>query len=224
MKISRPVLYMLLGSVAIGGYVFTNPDSVARKGATKKKTATVASNLPEGFTEADLTAKFDRIPEPVKDAFVPIVVRTNSGGAETALSPNAVPSVLTGGDPNWVYTGMAEIDGIPMGLLENKVTGEGVFLKHSESWKMATVTGISPFSLILVARSGKNYTLTITESENRSSGLLANNGFAPVNPNLRGDIANGFEVQPTQLNGRPTRNPVAANNGQNEIEVRDGNN
>jgi hypothetical protein len=224
MKISRPVLYILIGAVAIGAFYLTNEEVVARKGATKKKTTSIASKLPEGFTEADLTAKFSRIAEPPKDAFVPIVVRSNEGGAETALSPNAVPSVLTGGDPNWVYTGMAEIDGIPMGLLENKVTGEGVFLKHSESWKMATVTGISPFSLILVAKSGKNYTLTITESENRSSGLLANNGFAPVNPNMRGNIGNGFEIQPNPQDGRPNRNPVVANNGQNEIEVRDGNN
>jgi hypothetical protein len=106
-----------------------------------------------------------------------------------------------------------------MGLLENRVTGEGVFLKHSEHWKQATVTAIAPFSMILVGSNGKSYTLSVNVEGNTASNMLAG-GFQPVNPPLRGAIANDrVEVTPERV---ANRNPNRGNSGSTTNEARDG--
>lgn len=218
-KLSRPVIYALVAAAALAAY-FLLPEDVTRRGRPRTNPKTSASaKLPEGFTDADLKAKFEPVNIAVRDAFVPLVIR--SGGAETAAAPDAVPSVLTGGDPNWYFTGMVEIDGVPMALIENKVSGEGAFVKHSEAWKAATVTGIHPYSLTLAGKDGKTYTLTISQAE--SSPAMMAQGFMPVNPPLRGNISNGLTVEPSNARPRERQN-VAAGNPASNNEARDGEN
>jgi len=212
MKVNRTYMYLIaVGVIAYGAVVMTEDN--ARKGAPKRRNQSTASApLPTGFTEEDLKVSFSPINESVKDAFRPIVVRKNSG-SDTGLSPDAIPSVLTGGDPNWVYTGMAEVDSIPMGLLENKATGEGVFVKHSENWKSAEVAAISPVSLTLVGTNGRTYTMRLLDPEIKSSG----GGSAPVQPNLRGPIGGALTVTPTP---ESNRNRIA---GAPALEANNGN-
>lgn len=217
-KISRPTMYIVLAAVAIGAYVLTSEETMGAGRKAKRAAKDSVRPLPEGFTKDDLAARFDRVNDPVRDAFVPVIVR--SGGSDTASSPDAVPSALTGGDPNWVFTGMAEIDGVPMALIENRATGEGDFLKQSDSWKLATVEAISPMSLTLSGRDGRTYTLTISQADERHS-LMAQ-GFSPVSPELRGTIGNGLEVTPERRPGGRSGGVASVPNS--NVETRDGQN
>lgn len=215
LKINRPLLYAAIAVVGVGIYLSTEP-SVTRKGAPRRNaSASAASNLPEGFTQQDLTAKFERSTGTAKNAFQPLIAR--QAGAETAAAPDAVPTILTAGESGWYYTGMAEVDGIPTGLLENRSTGEGVFLKQSEKWKDATVRSISPFVLILVGSNGKSYTLRVSELSGTPQ-MLAQ-GYAPVSPQLQGRIGNDLEVRPTR-DGRS----AGVNPSNSMTEARDGEN
>lgn len=215
LKINRPLLYAAIAVVGVGIYLSTGP-SVTRKGAPRRVTsASATSNLPDGFTQQDLTARFDRVAGTAKDAFQPLVAR--EAGAEVASAPDAVPTVLTAGESGWYYTGMAEIDGVPTGLLENRSTGEGVFLKQSEKWKDATVRSISPFVLILIGSNGKSYTLRVSELSGTPQ-MLAQ-GYAPVSPQLQGRIGNELDVRPTR-DGRS----AGTNPSNNVTEARDGEN
>jgi hypothetical protein len=199
-KVSRPIIYAVVALIGVAGYLMTS-EEVARRGAPNRRPATTAAtNLPEGFTEEDLKAKFTVLNDPARDAFKPLVAR-KAVGTELATSPDAVPSVLTGGDPNWVYTGMAEIDGVPQGLLENRSTGEGVFVKHSESWKQARVTQITPTSIVLVGSNGKPYTMRLVDSEITDAQMMAGGGFTPVQPRLQGPIGNVAVVPENQRGG-----------------------
>jgi len=128
-KVSRPTIYILVAAIAISAWFLTSEETARRGKAARRSTSSATSNLPEGFTKDDLTANFEPLKDDVRDAFKPVVERKR-GGSEVALAPNAVPSILTGGDPNWIYTGTAEIDGIPTGLIENKDSGEAEFLKQ----------------------------------------------------------------------------------------------
>lgn len=223
LKISRPILYSTLALVAVGAYLFTEDQAAQRARSVKRKPVASKSKFPEGYNETDFKAKFERLAEPIKDSFKPLVERKR-GGSEVALSPNAAPSVLTGGDPNWVYTGMAEIDGAPTGLLENKVTGESNFVQRSENWKSARVGSITPYSLILIGDNGRAYTLR-TGVEGDGPTLMAQ-GFSPVNPPLRGAIGAGIEVTPDASQQRRNRAVASRENGAGQpamgTEAKDG--
>lgn len=218
LKISRPTIYILLGAVVVAAWFLTSESEVARRGSPRKNPSASANNLPDGFTEADLESKFDPEAVAVRDVFRPVVERKRAG-SELASAPNSVPSILTGGDPNWVYTGMAEVDGVPTGLLENKTTGEAEFVAPSQQWKDARVNAISPFSLVLVGTNGKTYTMSIgVESDNRP--MMAQNGFSPMNPALRGSIGTGVEVTPERPNRRNSQGAAAnSQNGNGTFEA-----
>lgn len=199
LKVSRPIVYVLLLGVVAYGVVLYTEEPTGRKPTRRTAISNAAANLPEGFTEEDLNAKFEQVNDSPRDAFKPLVAR-RAAGSDVSLSPDAIPSVLTGGDPNWVYTGMAEVDGIPTALVENKATGEGVFLKQAENWKQATVGAIAPFSLTLVGRNGKSFTMRIIDPEV----VEPSASMAPVQPSLRGPIGNeSVNVSPNPSAQRP---------------------
>lgn len=218
LKLSRPVIYTLVLAVCAGAWLLTSEEVIARKGAPKRKTTASKLNLPTGFTKEDLDARFNSVNDAPKDAFQPIVAKSTSGSERTAAS-DQVPSILTGGDPNWVFTGMAEIDGVATGLLENRSTGEGVFLRPMEGWRRATVQSISASTLVLRGESGKDYFLKIPDPFAAGANApVADRGFEPVNPPIRGPIGN-LSVEPDV---RRNRNSASAANPA-VTETRDAN-
>lgn len=217
-RLSRPILYGLLLTVLAAAYLMLD-EQTPRRGAPRRNSATAKKlNLPEGFLEADLAAKFDPVEAEIKNSFQPLVI--SSKGSSVALRPDSVPSVLTGGDPNWIYTGMAEVDGIAVGLLENKSTGEGSFVKESEIWKLASIVSISPTALSLRGQTGKIYTLSILDQSGTS--LPASGGYMPVTPDLRGPIG-PVAVEPSRDSAPMTRNRPNRDAAPLNTETRDEN-
>jgi len=216
-KLSRPVLYLLILGVGVIAWLMTSGDSshaggkrpVAKRAAAKKDKL---GFLPEDYNPP----KFEPALATASGKFEPLVSRTQTA-TQLALSPDAVPAELAGGDPNWVYTGTAEIDGKPTALLENRVTAESDFVNQGQSWKRSQVAQILPQGLVLAGPSGRKVKLTLNTGEatvgsgaGSGDGRLVN-GFRPVNPALSGPIGNGITVRPDR-------------NGQrNTLETRDAN-
>lgn len=208
--LQKPVFWVAIVGVAIAGYVLTEPDNKASatgktKPATKKtRTAGKASKNTIVFTEQDEKAKFQTISAPLKNSFVPVVARSGIGGADA--SANALPTDFTGGEANWVFTGSVEVNGVRQALLENRNTGEGVFLRRGERWKAATVQSIQENGIVMNGPSGIKTFGLVDEAPLRmarggSSTVPGQGGFSPMQVDqgsLRGNIGgrggfpNGF--------------------------------
>lgn len=172
-KVSRPIIWLVvLGAAGYAAVIFTEPDAVKKK-ATANAAAHSGVTPPPGFTEADMTAKFDRYNGPITDAFKPkVVLKKPTPGA----SPAAQPPVATG---IWTLTGIALTDGQRSALVENSNTGESVFLKAGDQWSGLKVVSVEPTEVIFVNAEGKRTRLTfaVTVEEKPSP---SPSGLAPL--------------------------------------------
>jgi hypothetical protein len=189
-KVNRKIVYLIVASVLVYAVVlFTEPDAPA--GTTRKKTTTVKTKASAGlFTEVDykVTADdFAPVNEPVRNTFRPLVVRTTESPAvATPGYESGIPAFLADGDGNWRYTGSAVVDGVPNALLENRSTGDGVFLRPGERWRRATVVSVTSETVVLRGPDGQLWTVRI-EGDEEGEGV---GGLAParVIPPLSGPI------------------------------------
>lgn len=209
-KISRPVMYTALAAVVAAAWLLTSEEPAKAKGKTTPKRTAAATKDKMGFLPEDYNPPtFEPVMSPVPSKFNPLVVRTQTASA-LALAPDAVPAELAGGDPNWVYTGTAEIDGKPTALLENRVTAESDFVNQGQKWKRCEVAQILPQGIVLAGPSGRKVKLVLSSGDSvigTGSERFAS-GFRPVNPALSGPIGNGIRVRPDSTatrNGLETR-------------------
>lgn len=204
-KVSRPVVYTaVLAVVAYGVVVLTEPETPTGKARAKavRPKAEAKAGL---FTEEDRTAKFTPLGQTTRNGFRPLVIREGAGGSLDASRSDGVPAAFAGGDPNWRYTGMAEVNGVKQALLENASNGDAVFLRVGESWKQTMLRAIASDSIELVGPNGTVRTITLGVAEEAAP---ATPGTAPlaVNPpaNLRGAIGGGVAgVNPGALSVDP---------------------
>ncbi len=164
-KPSRTIIYSVVGAIAIYGVfvVMTSDDAKAKSTKPKaiaKKSSKTALYLPE-----DYKASFAPVLLPVKNVMHPLVIRAMDrlGGS----SETSIPSNFTGGDGNWIYTGLAEVNGSPTALLENESSGEGVFLKVGERWKQCIVAEIKSESVVLVGPDGQSKRVHLQGTDER---------------------------------------------------------
>ncbi|HRI44737.1 MAG TPA: hypothetical protein PLL78_14530 [Fimbriimonadaceae bacterium] len=208
-KVSRPVLYTaLLGVLAYAVVVYTEPES--KRPPAKPKRTTLASTTNAQFTKEDYDRRFDSYNAELKNAFKPGIVRLG-GDSLLAQRLDGVPTALTGGDPNWRYTGTATIDGVRVALIENSATAEGVFLHEGESWKQAVLTKIDDEAIVMVGPGGGVRRIRLGEPDADPDPLPVTGGTGAVAPmrvggNLAGQIGNSLEVVPetrnSERNGR----------------------
>ena len=217
LKLSRPVIYSALGAIVVVAFLMTGeqPKKSSSTKAKTKKSSTVKRAETEFLPEDYKKGGFQPIVIVSPNKFTPLVQKTKTS-MDYALAPDSVPAELAGGDPNWVYTGTAELDGKPTALVENRVTGESEFVNQGQKWKRASISQILPQGLILAGPSGKKVKLTLSNGDSTilpGSSRYAN-GFQPVNPGgLRGPIGgNGISVRPDRS--------AARGNG---VEARDAN-
>ncbi len=197
-KMKRIWIYGLLGVAVVAALVMTSEKGQSAKSSAKATTLRRKAVAASEFTAEDRKASFNRLNEKPRNAFKPLVARSSS--MAMALAPNGVPAELTGGDPNWFYTGTAIIDDSPTALIENPVTGEAEFLKQGATWKHAHVVRILPNSLVLGAPNGREHVLKLVEP---GAEIITENGsgFRPVNPQLSGPIGGAIAVQPSGNRG-----------------------
>ncbi len=194
---------MILGTVGIL-YVAMSGDSGAKKVVAKKPVAIKKKAKDDLFIPADYKAKFSDMTEPVKNAFKPLVSKSSSTGLTGSIGANVVPGYLVGGE-SWAYTGNAELDGVKSALLENTKTGEGVFLKVGENWKLLRVVSIKTEGLVVSGGENGEITIPVADDTGKSPAPLNTNpavraggqALAPVNPALAGTIGDGMALEPT---------------------------
>lgn len=217
MAVSRKLVWTLVGIVTLGSVLYLTQEPEQPKSSARSRKAT-AAKARDSFTQEDYDAKFPPVALNARNPFVPLVASKRGKGAQAG----GIPASLTGGDPNWVYTGMAEIDSVPMALLENRKTGEGVFLKHGEVWNGSKVVSIQPETLVLAGPDGLRRTVSAFMEEpagGSPGGTLGGGALPPVtlDPSLRGPIGPAMGIQPEspapQQPGRGRRNRDAAMSG-----------
>jgi hypothetical protein len=205
-QISKPVLYLGLVATVVAAWVLTSEDAPNSASSTKKKKKPSVTRNATVFLPEDYKASFPVLNEPMKNAFKPLVAR-KSGSPELAMGDMGIPVAEAG----WIYTGMADIDGVPTALLENTRTGDGVFLKQGESWKGVRVQRIAPEEIILVVSNGESRRVKINSPADGMPVGSPQTGFQPVNPPIRGPIGGGMALQPE--GGRGSRRNGVADRG-----------
>lgn len=184
--IKKPIFWIGVATVGVVGWFATAPEetgsSITANRVTKKKTT--AKKTAVAYVEEDYNASFEPVNIELKNSFQPIVARKGTGLGSGDGMANAIPAEFAAGDSGWFFTGNAEIDGVPTALLENRSTGEGVFLKAGERWKSAMVAQILPDSVVMKGPSGTKTFSLVNEERPKLSG-----GFAPlpvaVSPEIR---------------------------------------
>ena len=194
-KLPRWIVYGALGVIAVGAVIYSGPEKGKSRITVKRDTVNKSKRLADVFTQEDyFPPAFEPVNDSHRNAFMPIVAKRSSGIA-AVLTPDAVPSELAGGDPNWVYTGTAILDGVPAALLENKVTFEGEFVRQGQTWNRAKIHQITPETLTLAGASGRHWTLRLIDEEYDLENWTEE-GMRPVSPQLNGPIGRGVTVRP----------------------------
>jgi len=195
--VSRRLVWSLVGlaTLASVAYLMQEPETPKASRRTARASAAKGS---EGFTQEDYDARFPQVPMKLRNPFVPLVASKRGKGGPLV---GGIPPALAGGDPNWMYKGMAEIDSVPMALVENQKTGEGVFLRHGELWNGARVVAITPEALTLAGPDGLQRTVDVASEEQPTPPMVAagaTSELRPVtlDPSLRGPIGSGLGLQP----------------------------
>ena len=192
-KVSKPVLYagILVGAVALIMVTTPGEESGGKPGLTLaeiRKGKSQSSKTGSAFTEADLKAKFERLNEEPRNAFMPLVVRLDAGMNGGGLAPNEFPSTFTGGESGWFYTGTVIEDNVPSALVENQVTGEGYYLKVGEALKKSVITKITPTYILVNGTAGKSLRLDLLADPPEIEDGFSNLAVEPVRPNVEGII------------------------------------
>ncbi|HEY0866509.1 MAG TPA: hypothetical protein VGE01_03985 [Fimbriimonas sp.] len=214
-KISKPVLYtMILAAGALIWVFATEPDPAPKRPA-RKAVANTTRKVTETYLPEDYELRFASVNEAAKNAFRPLVVRRNTAMVASPPDPDRIPLEAIG-EPDWIYTGIVEVNGTTMALVENDSTGEGVYLRRGDRWKKVVVSSISDEALMLTGPGGTPYRIKLGERE----GAGAAEAPTPVSPPLQGVIgatpgvpalpgvvrSNDLSVQPEQaIEGRRPR-------------------
>jgi hypothetical protein len=208
---NRTFWYVFIAAaLGIFAYFFTQDDSVPIR-KSKKTVASQTKKAADEFLPIDYTAKFPAYSEPAKDAFKPLIIRSSDAGKGVSAVPNGgIPINYTGGEPNWNYTGVAVINGIPNALLDNSGTGEGVFLKAGDHWKSSSVLTVTQDSVVLQDKEGVAKQIRLAEIVNKDDENGNENG--PLKPPLNGAIG-GVSVNPIPGGAASTQGFGGANGG-----------
>jgi hypothetical protein len=180
--ISKPIIFLAIFAAAASIYVWSQPEPVAAKVAKKR----VAKTAFDGwdFPPPDPGLRLPKPKNVSRDVFLPKVkVQRVIRVAEAKDDLVAVPANLAGGEGGWAYTGMAEVDGVRMALLENSGTKQSGYVREGEDWKKAHVVGITTACIVLSDEKGTAQTIyRFNPNDPPKVKPLPNPGFAPLNP------------------------------------------
>ena len=167
------------------------PKTVVATSSTKKDSL---------YTKEDENAKFERISAATRNSFVPLVTKGMGG----KLGIDGIPINFTGGEGSWTYTGNMTVDGIPNALLENSVSGDGVFLRPGQHWKTLRLIAVKDDSIELEGPDGSRKTVFFADKSLNVTSSSGNN-LSPLPPAaIQGNLPSG-PAQPGPA--RPNRTP-----------------
>ena len=158
--ISRPLgFFIAVSVVGIGIYMYTSAQSDAGSGMKLAATKSKAADKPSDYTDEDYGASFDAPAKdlPIHNVFMPLVRNEGAAGAggvasaddqKAKLDSMRIPAAIAGGDPNWIFTGYAVINGERSALLENRSTHHSDFVTEGAAWKASRLLRIQGESVV----------------------------------------------------------------------------
>ncbi len=194
---ARPLVYGLLVVLAIVAYsLSSDAGSTGSKAPVSKPHAPAIARSDIEFDHADFVARFDKPSLQMRNPFVPLVeIRT--AGPSTSGDLDHIPADLAHGEANWIFTGLAEVDGVRLALLENSQTRRGGFVKEGEIWKTCRVQTITSQSVVLLdLHGGRQVVMRLDPNKPAKPKAAPNAGVQPVTvpPALTGPIGPNLEI------------------------------
>jgi hypothetical protein len=138
-------------------WLLTAPSPVE---VTSHSTKKLAVSKPAGELDLALlqAPPFPRLQIAPRDIFLPALL-DSPDGVNPIKGSDQIPAEVAGGDSNWVYTGLAEIDGNRQALLENETSHQSGFVHAGDTWKKSRVVSISPDSIAFISPEGFEHTV-----------------------------------------------------------------
>ena len=187
---------LIVGAVAVVYTLVSGPDnSTTLTTAKKTKKASKDAGL---YTEEDTRAKFASISAAPHDVFTPLVKKQVMLAIKPDV-PGSIMGALTGGEGNWYYTGVVELDGTKQALLENTVSGESVYVSPGETWKAARIASVDISTIVMIGPDGTEVKVPITQY-GAAPGAVA----ATITPGTTPG------TQPLAVGGAPIRGQIGA--------------
>ena len=194
-SISRPmygVMILLVAGAAV--WSLSPTDDPAPSKSKPRATKSTRANLDEIPVE-ELSLKFDRPTGPVRNVFHPLVVVEKP---IPVLPPTeettAIPSKIADGESNWIFTGMAEVDGVKVALLENSSTKQSGLVKEGDYWRKSQLISISLDTVLFSAPDGSIQSITrFNPSAPPKVKPAIESGFRPYD--LSGAIGTNVQIQ-----------------------------
>jgi len=204
--VSKPVGYLAVIAVAVGIYAYSDPGPAKTTGKepVKKKVARKA-DAGWDFPLLDNSIHFDKPKGLARDPFLPVVKNLRAIAPPTLEKDDIVqiPGRLAGGEGGWAYTGMVEVDGARMALLENSGTKKMGYVREGEDWKKAHVVGITTACIVLSDEKGVAETIyRFNPNDPPKVKAPPEGGFQPLNPGgipggmPPGRIGSGLQIRP----------------------------
>ena len=179
----------LVAAYVVYGALFPGDDAPTT--ARKPKPAVKKTSGESDYLPTDYTFKVDPLPDSTtaKDAFRPLVVKSSVG------DKNGIQSI-----DNYTYSGMAQLNGVANGLLENSQTGQGDFVQPGQHWHdQWLVIKITPEEMDL--RNDSTEAITVLQAGAAAAKAAATSGPATAaagtssNPVMVGPIGADMSVQ-----------------------------
>jgi hypothetical protein len=181
-RLSRPLVYgVLLLLLIVAGALYSQDNS----SDTKPPAAKPKSNSPmlasSEFDRLDYVEKFDKPNVKPRNLFQPASQIETAPQTAPSADIDRIPADFAHGEASWIYTGLAEVDGVRMALIENSQTHQGGFVKEGETWKTCHVQGITTESVILVDSKGnRQVVMRFNPNKPAKEKPTANAGLQPA--------------------------------------------
>lgn len=204
MLVSRPVgIFVAVSIVGIGVYMYVSAQSDSGASSKPAALASKANEKPPEYPDEDYSATFDPPDKSaaVHNVFMP-VVRNDSGSlggpgdaATSQRDAMRIPSTVAAGDPNWIFTGYAVINGVRSALLENRSTHHSDFVREGSAWKASRLLRIGSGAVVFDDLAGGQVSVIrfdpvlAAKADNKAQ---PDDGLKPLNPaTLQGPIGPG---------------------------------
>lgn len=209
--LSRTVVYGGLGVISVAMIWAFGGDPPAKRTKASSPSAKLSgkkSHEPQwNFAKEELAARF---PKPVGQrrnifkALVEVERPTLNADEEEIMK---LPATLTDGEADWAYTGMVEVDGRRLALLENPSTHQGGYVREGETWKKARIVSITMPSIVLAGPDGEETTVfRFNPNKTPKPKPPPESGFRPMDLGsaLKGPIGVELRKEPAPAVPRPT--------------------
>jgi hypothetical protein len=205
--VSRPVAAFAFVACAVGIYLWATPETVAAKTPPKpRKKAVKAADAGWDFPR-NAFVRFAKPEGMPRDVFLPAVqVQRVVKLPEPGEDQVQIPASYADGEGGWAYTGMAEVDGVRMALLENGGTKQAGYVREGDDWKKSHIVGITTACIVLSNEKGVAETVyRFNPNTPPKPKPLPEPGFRPLNPgpNPVGPIGANVQIRP--IPSFPTR-------------------